>query len=156
MDAAVAAALCQGVVNPFASGLGGGHFMLIRLANGSSEFINAREVAPAAATPTMYSGEQVQATAAKPSIGTCCGPGTKGATYPPCTWVGHGWGRTPPSDRAGACCAGTARTHWLWARELRKLLAASCTLLHTTLTPLEVDPTYSEGSCMPLGDWQPI
>ena len=81
VDAAVAAAFCQGVMNSFASGLGGGkcplllvclyclsylnkrqtgctagNFMLIRLANGSSLFINAREQAPSAARPGMFSG----------------------------------------------------------------------------------------------------
>jgi hypothetical protein len=33
-----------------------GSFIMIRLANGSSLFINAREQAPAAATPNMFEG----------------------------------------------------------------------------------------------------
>ena len=57
MDAAIATTLCQGVVNPFASGVGGGHFMTLRLANGSAWVINAREPAPAAAHKDMYAGE---------------------------------------------------------------------------------------------------
>ncbi|PNW69930.1 hypothetical protein CHLRE_17g698650v5 [Chlamydomonas reinhardtii] len=58
VDAAVAAALCQGVVNPFASGAGGGFFALLRDgASGAAEFVNAREVAPAAAYADMYSGK---------------------------------------------------------------------------------------------------
>ena len=56
VDAAVATALCQGIYNPMASGIGGGHIMTIRLANGSSEVIDAREVAPLAATETMFKG----------------------------------------------------------------------------------------------------
>ena len=56
VDAAVATALCQGIYNPMASGIGGGTFLLIRLANGTSAVIDAREVAPAAANETMFSG----------------------------------------------------------------------------------------------------
>lgn len=56
VDAAVATTLCQGVMNPFASGIGGGFFAVIRGANGTSEFIDARETAPAAATWDMYDG----------------------------------------------------------------------------------------------------
>ena len=56
IDAAVATALCQGIYNPMASGIGGGTFMLIRLANGTAAVIDAREVAPAAANETMFSG----------------------------------------------------------------------------------------------------
>jgi gamma-glutamyltranspeptidase/glutathione hydrolase/leukotriene-C4 hydrolase len=59
VDAAVATTLCQGVVNPVASGIGGGAFIMIRWANGSAEFINARETAPAAANATMYNGEDI-------------------------------------------------------------------------------------------------
>ena len=57
VDAAVTVALCLGVVRPFSSGLGGGAFILISLANGTSEVVDAREEAPAAATERMYVGK---------------------------------------------------------------------------------------------------
>ncbi len=57
VDSAVATALCQGIYNPMASGVGGGHIMLIRLPNGTSEVIDAREVAPLAATEKMFKGK---------------------------------------------------------------------------------------------------
>lgn len=56
VDAAVATALCLGVVNPVSSGLGGGAFITIRLANGTAAFFDARETAPATATEDMYTG----------------------------------------------------------------------------------------------------
>jgi len=54
IDAAVAAALTLGVVDGHNSGLGGGCFMLIRLANGSVAAIDGREMAPARATRDMF------------------------------------------------------------------------------------------------------
>lgn len=57
VDAAVATALCQGVMSPGASGIGGGMFMVVRLPNGTAEVVDAREVAPAAANETMFQGE---------------------------------------------------------------------------------------------------
>jgi gamma-glutamyltranspeptidase/glutathione hydrolase len=54
IDAAVAAAFAVSVTRPFSSGLGGGAFVLIRLANGESVAIDARETAPAAADRDMY------------------------------------------------------------------------------------------------------
>jgi len=55
IDAAVAGTLCLGVVKPYASGLGGGGYMLVYL-NGTStaEVIDFREMAPAAATEYMF------------------------------------------------------------------------------------------------------
>lgn len=46
VDAAVAVALCLGVVSPASSGLGGGAFMLLRLANGVAKAFDMRETAP--------------------------------------------------------------------------------------------------------------
>ena len=54
IDAAVAAALMLGVVDGHNSGIGGGCFMLIRLADGRFIAIDGRETAPAAATHDMY------------------------------------------------------------------------------------------------------
>ncbi len=57
VDSAVATALCQGVLNPMASGLGGGGFMVIQTAQGETKVIDAREVAPAAASENMFAGD---------------------------------------------------------------------------------------------------
>ncbi|EPB84895.1 gamma-glutamyltransferase [Mucor circinelloides 1006PhL] len=52
VDAAIASALCIGVINSFATGIGG--FMLIRDPDGEYEFIDFRETAPGASTEDMY------------------------------------------------------------------------------------------------------
>ena len=54
IDAAVAAALTLGVVDGHNSGIGGGCFLLVHLANGSVAAIDGRETAPAAASRDMY------------------------------------------------------------------------------------------------------
>ncbi len=54
IDAAVAAALTLGVADPHNSGLGGGCFVLIRLADGRVVAVDGRETAPARATRDMY------------------------------------------------------------------------------------------------------
>lgn len=54
IDAAVAAALTLGVVDPSNSGIGGGCFIVLRLADGSLAAIDGREIAGAKATPDMY------------------------------------------------------------------------------------------------------
>lgn len=55
IDAAVAAGFALGVVEPNSSGLGGGGFMLIRIAKtGETVFIDFRERAPKNASPKMW------------------------------------------------------------------------------------------------------
>ncbi|KAI1859637.1 uncharacterized protein JN550_011945 [Neoarthrinium moseri] len=53
-DALVGTVLCVGVIGMVHSGIGGGGFMLVRSSNGSYEFIDFRETAPAAAFEDMY------------------------------------------------------------------------------------------------------
>lgn len=54
VDAAISTSLCLGTFNPFASGLGGGGFMVVTLLNGTSLTINFRETAPKAANRDMF------------------------------------------------------------------------------------------------------
>src|SRR5690348_2529052 len=54
VDAAVAVGFALAVTYPFAGNIGGGGFMLIRLADGRRTFIDFREKAPGKATRDMY------------------------------------------------------------------------------------------------------
>lgn len=56
VDAAVAVAFAEAVVNPCCGNLGGGGFLLVHRAEGRSRFVNFREKAPGAATRDMYLG----------------------------------------------------------------------------------------------------
>ena len=54
VDAAVAVAFALAVVEPAAGNIGGGGFMLVRLADGRTTFFDYREVAPGKASRDMY------------------------------------------------------------------------------------------------------
>jgi gamma-glutamyltranspeptidase / glutathione hydrolase len=54
VDAAVAVGFALAVTHPFAGNLGGGGFMLIRMADGRTTFVDFREKAPGKATHDMY------------------------------------------------------------------------------------------------------
>lgn len=54
IDAAVATGFALAVVHPAAGNIGGGGFMLIRMVDGKTHFLDYREKAPAAATREMY------------------------------------------------------------------------------------------------------
>ncbi len=54
IDAAVATGFALAVVHPPAGNIGGGGFMLVRMADGTTHFLDYREKAPAAATRDMF------------------------------------------------------------------------------------------------------
>ena len=54
VDAAVAVLLALAVVNPEAGNVGGGGFLVLRLADGTETVLDHRSVAPRAATPGMF------------------------------------------------------------------------------------------------------
>jgi gamma-glutamyltranspeptidase / glutathione hydrolase len=54
IDAAVAVGFALAVTHPYAGNIGGGGYMLIRLADGRTSFIDFRERAPEKSTRTMY------------------------------------------------------------------------------------------------------
>jgi gamma-glutamyltranspeptidase / glutathione hydrolase len=54
VDAAVAMAFALAVVEPAAGNIGGGGFMLVRLANGKTTFFDYREMAPSKVTREMF------------------------------------------------------------------------------------------------------
>ncbi|HZQ90416.1 MAG TPA: gamma-glutamyltransferase [Terriglobales bacterium] len=54
VDAAVATGFALAVVHPVAGNIGGGGFLLMRMANGEARFLDFREKAPARATANMY------------------------------------------------------------------------------------------------------
>lgn len=80
IDAAVAAGLTLGVVDGHNSGLGGGCFILIRLADGRLACLDGRETAPAAATADMFLREGKPVAALSQTGVLACGvPGAPAA-----------------------------------------------------------------------------
>src|ERR1700740_1563692 len=62
VDAAVAVGFALAVTHPSAGNIGGGGFMLLRMADGRTTFVDFRERAPLAATRNMYVGPDGKAT----------------------------------------------------------------------------------------------
>jgi len=60
IDAAVATGFALAVVHPAAGNIGGGGFMLIRMNDGTTHFLDYREKAPGKATADMYQDSQGQ------------------------------------------------------------------------------------------------
>ncbi len=69
VDAAVAVGFALEVTYPFAGNIGGGGFMMVRMADGQSSMIDYREEAPGAATRTMYLDKQGQVIPGASTVG---------------------------------------------------------------------------------------
>lgn len=58
VDALVGTVFCVGVIGMYHSGIGGGGFLLLRLSDGTYEFVDMRETAPGAASQDMYNDDE--------------------------------------------------------------------------------------------------
>ncbi len=76
VDAAIAVGFALAVTYPYAGNLGGGGFMLMRLADGRKTFVDFREKAPAAAARDMYLDELGKVT--RDSLVGWCAAGVPG------------------------------------------------------------------------------
>lgn len=95
-DAAVAVAAALGVVEPYASGLGGGGFLLLhRESDGLEVMVDARETAPGKASPALYLGADGKPIekASVAGMKAAAIPGTPAAL----AWLAERYGRLPLS-----------------------------------------------------------
>lgn len=122
IDAAVAAGLTLGVVDGHNSGIGGGCFILLRLADGRLVCLDGRETAPAAATRDMFlrDGRAVDALSRKGPLAS----GVPGALAAYALAVER-FGRLPLSDAFAAGIRHAERGFPIDAVYARKLKATA-------------------------------
>ncbi|MBZ5623524.1 MAG: gamma-glutamyltransferase [Acidobacteriia bacterium] len=88
VDAAVAVAVALAVVHPEAGNLGGGGYMLVRMADGTARAFDYKETAPAAAHPGMFASRLDSTVGYKASAvpGTLAGMGMAHARFGKLPW----------------------------------------------------------------------
>ncbi len=89
VDAAVAVGFALAVVHPEAGNLGGGGYMLIRMADGREAAIDYKEMAPAVASPALYQNQQEAQVGYKASAvpGTVAGLAMAHQKFGKLTWA---------------------------------------------------------------------
>jgi len=89
VDAAVAVGFALAVVHPEAGNIGGGGYMLVRMADGRATAIDYKEMAPASAHPAMYKEESEQRIGYKSSAipGTVAGFALAHKKFGKLTWA---------------------------------------------------------------------
>ena len=120
VDTAVAAAFALAVVHPESGNIGGGGFLLVRPAREPAAVYDFREMAPAAATPTMFLVDGRYSYERHHDRHLAVGvPGTLAGLY--AAWTAHG--RTPWSALLGPPIA-LAREGFLVSDGLERSLRA--------------------------------
>lgn len=148
VDAAAGVAYALAVVYPAAGNIGGGGFMTLRLPTGRTTFLDFREHAPLAATPTMYQDAQgnVDSKASISGWRAVAVPGTVAGMDE----ILKRWGRLPRQQVMAPAIA--------LARNGFVLSQADADLLHTSTDVFRQDPyarkifLHPDGTPLQAGD----
>lgn len=147
IDAAVAASFALAVTLPAAGNLGGGGFMLYREPSGLVWFLDFREIAPLAATASMYLDDYGKPISKLSTIGWKAA-GVPGSVFG-MWWAHREWGRLPWARLLAPAISLASDGFPISARENRSLSAAANSLMDDPLCRLRL--LDEDGRARPVG-----